>query len=119
MGTIELGEAGGIVNVMTRRKFLGTTIAGGATVLVGTVFQKLASAVTTSVTSTTFQLGGDLSVNRLGFGAMRLTGEEIWGWPPDRENAKKDLRRALDLGVNMIETADAYGPEKDELMIAE
>src|SRR5438094_4590899 len=104
---------------MTRRKFLGTTIAGSATVLAGTVFQKLASAVTTSATPTTFQLGGDLSVNRLGFGAMRLTGQGIWGWPPDRENAKKVLRRAVDLGVNLIDTADAYGPETDELLIAE
>src|SRR5207253_5513950 len=118
-GTIELGEAGRIVRAMTRRKFLGTTIAGGATVLAGTVFQKLASAVTTSATPTTFQLGGDLSVNRLGFGAMRLTGQGIWGWPPDRENAKKVLRRAVDLGVNLIDTADAYGPETDELLIAE
>jgi aryl-alcohol dehydrogenase-like predicted oxidoreductase len=105
---------------MTRRKFLGTTIAGSATVLVtGTVFQKLALAVTSSATSTTFQMGGDLSVNRLGFGAMRLTGQGIWGWPPDRENAKKVLRRAVDLGVNLIDTADAYGPETDELLIAE
>src|SRR5213592_2207913 len=104
---------------MTRRKFLGTTIAGSATVLAGTVFQKLASAVTTSATPTTFQLGGDLSVNRLGFGAMRLTGEGIWGWPPDRENAKKVLRRAVDLGVNFIDTADAYRPEVSELLIAE
>src|SRR5213592_3233298 len=104
---------------MTRRKFLGTTIAGSATVLAGTVFQKLASAVTTSATPTTFQLGGDLSVNRLGFGAMRLTGQGIWGWPPDRENAKKVLRRAVDLGVNFIDTADAYRPEVSELLIAE
>src|SRR5436309_8891362 len=104
---------------MTRRKFLGTTIAGSATVLAGTVFQKLASAATASATPTTFQLGGDLSVNRLGFGAMRLTGQGIWGWPPDRENAKKVLRRAVDLGVNLIDTADAYGPETDELLIAE
>jgi aryl-alcohol dehydrogenase-like predicted oxidoreductase len=104
---------------MTRRKFLGTTIAGSATVLAGTVFQKLALAVTSSATPTTFQIGGDLSVNRLGFGAMRLTGQGIWGWPPDRENAKKVLRRAVELGVNLIDTADAYGPETDELLIAE
>jgi len=81
--------------------------------------QKLASAVTTSTMKSTFLLGGDLSVNRLGFGAMRITGEGIWGWPPDRENAKKVLRRALDLGVNLIDTADAYGPETSELLIAE
>jgi aryl-alcohol dehydrogenase-like predicted oxidoreductase len=67
----------------------------------------------------TFPIGRDLSVNRLGFGAMRITGEGIWGWPPDRENAKKVLRRAVDLGVNLIDTADAYGPETSELLIAE
>src|SRR5207248_7343832 len=103
---------------MTRRKFLGTTIAGGAGVLAGTAFvQKLASAATTM--KSTFPIGGDLSVNRLGYGAMRITGEGIWGWPPDRENAKKVLRRAVDLGVNLIDTADAYGPETSELLIAE
>jgi aryl-alcohol dehydrogenase-like predicted oxidoreductase len=50
---------------------------------------------------------------------MRLTGEGIWGWPPDRANALKVLRRAVELGVNLIDTADAYGPEVDELLIAE
>jgi pyridoxine 4-dehydrogenase len=69
--------------------------------------------------STTFKFGGDLQVNRLGFGAMRITGEGIWGWPPDRENALKVLRRAVELGVNLIDTADAYGPETSELLIAE
>jgi len=64
-------------------------------------------------------LGDDLTVNRLGFGAMRITGEGIWGWPPDRENALKVLRRAVELGVNLIDTADAYGPETSELLIAE
>src|SRR5438477_2428489 len=110
---------------MTRRKFLGTTIAGGAGVLAGgMILQKMTAATTSmsksmSKTEQTFLLGGDLSVNRLGFGAMRITGEGIWGWPPDRENAKKVLRRAVDLGVNLIDTADAYGPETDELLIAE
>lgn len=69
--------------------------------------------------NTTFKLGGDLAVNRLGFGAMRITGEGIWGWPPDRENALKVLRRATDLGVDLIDTADAYGPDTSELLIAE
>ena len=88
--------------------------------IAGTTFvQKLASAVTTSAMKSTFQLGGDLSLNRLGFGAMRITGEGIWGWPPDRESAKKVLRRAIDLGVKLIDTADAYGPETSELLIAE
>jgi pyridoxine 4-dehydrogenase len=103
---------------MTRRKFLGATIAGSATVLAGQL-PKLVTAATTATSKSTFQLGGDLTVNRLGFGAMRLTGEGIWGWPVDRENSKRVLRRALDLGVNLIDTADAYGPEVSELLIAE
>ncbi len=70
-------------------------------------------------TNMTFKLGGDLTVSRLGFGAMRITGQGIWGWPPDRENALKVLRRAVELGVNLIDTADAYGPETSELLIAE
>ena len=107
---------------VTRRKFLGATLAGGATVLAGgsfVMFQKLASAAPQSRGSSSFLLGGDLSVNRLGFGAMRLTGEGIWGWPADRDNARKVLRRAVELGVNLIDTADAYGPEVSELLIAE
>ena len=90
----------------------------------GMILQKMTAATTSmsksmSKTEQTFLLGGDLSVNRLGFGAMRITGEGIWGWPPDRENAKKVLRRAVDLGVNLIDTADAYGPDTSELLIAE
>ena len=83
------------------------------------MFKKLASAATSPTTKSSFLIGGDLSVNRLGFGAMRLTGEGIWGWPPDRENARKVLRRAVELGVDLIDTADAYGPETSELLIAE
>jgi len=71
------------------------------------------------ITSPTWKLGGDLTVNRLGFGAMRITGEGIWGWPADRNNALKVLRRAVELGVNLIDTADAYGPEISELLIAQ
>jgi aryl-alcohol dehydrogenase-like predicted oxidoreductase len=70
-------------------------------------------------TNATFVIGGDLQVNRLGFGAMRITGDGIWGWPKDREEAKRVLRRAVELGVNLIDTADAYGPETSELLIAE
>src|SRR4029077_19570273 len=70
-------------------------------------------------TNPTFNLGGDFTVNRLGFGAMRVTGEGIWGWPTDRQNALKVLRRAVELGVNLIDTADAYGPDTSELLIAE
>jgi len=71
------------------------------------------------VSQSTFLLGGDLRVNRLGFGAMQLTGRGVWGWPDDRENARKVLRRAVELGVNFIDTADSYGPEVSELLIAE
>ena len=66
-----------------------------------------------------FKIGENLSVNRLGFGAMRITGDGIWGWPKDREEAKRVLKRAVELGVNLIDTADAYGPETSELLIAE
>ena len=69
--------------------------------------------------SDTFTIGGDLTVNRLGFGAMRLTGEGIWGEPKDPAEAKRVLRRAVELGVNFIDTADAYGPEVSERLIGE
>lgn len=64
-------------------------------------------------------LGGELSVNRLGYGAMRLTGEGIWGPPKDRKAALAVLRRAVELGVNFIDTADSYGPFVNEELIAE
>jgi aryl-alcohol dehydrogenase-like predicted oxidoreductase len=64
-------------------------------------------------------LGGDLTVNRLGFGTMRLTGEGIWGPPKDRAAATAVLRRAVELGVNFIDTADSYGPNVSEELIAE
>ncbi len=67
----------------------------------------------------TFELGGDLPVHRMGYGAMRLTGEGIWGPPGDREEARRVLRRAVELGVDFIDTADAYGPEVAEEIIAE
>jgi aryl-alcohol dehydrogenase-like predicted oxidoreductase len=67
----------------------------------------------------TLTIGGDLTVNRMGFGAMRLTGEGIWGAPKDPAEARRVLRRAVDLGVNFIDTADAYGPEVNERLIAE
>src|ERR1700742_1000014 len=64
-------------------------------------------------------VGGDLMVNRLGFGAMRITGPGVWGDPPDRERAIQALRRAVALDVNFIDTADSYGPEVSERLIAE
>jgi pyridoxine 4-dehydrogenase len=67
----------------------------------------------------TIEIGGDLVVRRLGFGAMRVTGAGIWGNPPDLDQAKATLRRAVDLGVNFIDTADSYGPHVSEDLIAE
>jgi aryl-alcohol dehydrogenase-like predicted oxidoreductase len=69
--------------------------------------------------SGTFAIGGELVVHRLGFGAMRITGDGVWGPPPDPESAKAVLRRAVELGVNLIDTADAYGPHISEELIAE
>lgn len=67
----------------------------------------------------TFVIGGDMEVRRLGFGAMRLTGEGIWGEPKDPEEARRVLHKVLDLGVNFIDTADSYGPYVSERLIAE
>jgi len=67
----------------------------------------------------TLTIGGDLTVNRLGFGAMRITGKGIWGPPVDRATAVQVLRRAVELGVNFIDTADSYGPDVSEELIAE
>ena len=69
--------------------------------------------------SGTVTLGGELTVNRLGFGAMRITGEGIWGPPKDKKEALAVLRRAVELGVNFIDTADSYGPNVSEELIAE
>jgi pyridoxine 4-dehydrogenase len=67
----------------------------------------------------TIDIGGDLTVNRMGFGAMRITGSGIWGEPADRERAKAALRMGVELGVNFIDTADSYGPDVSETIIAE
>jgi aryl-alcohol dehydrogenase-like predicted oxidoreductase len=67
----------------------------------------------------TFTLGGDLTVNRLGFGAMRITGKGVWGPPADRDECIRVLRRAVELGVNFIDTADSYGPYVSEELIRE
>ena len=67
----------------------------------------------------TFTIGGDLTVNRMGYGAMRITGPGIWGPPADKEGALATLRKAVDLGVNLIDTADSYGPYVSEELIAE
>ena len=73
----------------------------------------------TAAKSGTFRIGGDLPVHRLGFGAMRVTGDGIWGPPKDRRECIAVLRRAIDLGVNFIDTAESYGPHVSEELIAE
>jgi pyridoxine 4-dehydrogenase len=78
-----------------------------------------ASETPTAAAAGTITIGGDLTVNRLGFGAMRITGRGIWGEPPDLDEAKAVLRRAIELDVNFIDTADSYGPEVSENLIAE
>lgn len=72
-----------------------------------------------SYASGTFSLGGDLSIHRLGFGAMRITGDGVWGEPKDRAACIRVLKRLPEIGVNFIDTADAYGPEVSENLIAE
>src|SRR6266567_5523859 len=82
-------------------------------------------AMSTTIQSTpatvagTFNLGGDLTVNRLAYGAMRITGKGVWGPPADKAAALATLRRAVELGVNLIDTADSYGPNTSEELIAE
>ena len=77
------------------------------------------SARSDAAAAGTFDLGEDLRVNRLGFGAMRITGEGIWGKPENPEEARAVLKRAVELGINLIDTADSYGPEVSERLIGE
>jgi pyridoxine 4-dehydrogenase len=71
------------------------------------------------LTASTFSIGGDMTVSRIGYGAMALTGLGGWGEPPDPGAAKEVLRRALDLGVQLFDTADSYGPEVSEQLLAD
>lgn len=77
------------------------------------------SHVTQNLLGGRFDLGGDLPIGRLGYGAMQITGPGVWDWPEDREGALAVLRRAVELGVTFIDTADSYGPLVSELLIAE
>jgi pyridoxine 4-dehydrogenase len=77
------------------------------------------NAQPTAAAAGTIDVGGDLTVNRLWFGAMRITGPGIWGDPPSRDQAIATLRRVVELGVNFIDTADSYGPDVSETLIAE
>lgn len=76
-------------------------------------------ADTARIFKKTFTIGGDLTVNRLGYGAMRITGKGIWGPPQDKEEAIRVLKRLIELGVNFIDTADSYGPHVSEELIAD
>lgn len=105
-------------NEMDRRTFVRLSLAGGIGLSVAGA-APLFGADAAANMNDTFKIGGDLTVNRLGFGAMRITGDGIWGWPKDREEAKRVLKRAVELGANLIDTADAYGPETSEILIAE
>src|SRR5476651_1013423 len=80
---------------------------------------KFPASTPDAAASGTFTLGGDLRVHRLGFGAMRITGPGIWGEPKDPAAARRVLRKAVDLGITLIDTADSYGPEVSERLIAE
>ena len=105
---------------LTRRQLLLNTSAIGLASLAG----PLAAAGTgrrraPAAAAGTLTIGGDLVVNRMGFGAMRITGPGIWGEPKDPVEARRVLRRAVELGVNFIDTADAYGPDVSERLIAE
>src|SRR2546423_14187955 len=80
---------------------------------------KLEQPLTDQSTAGTFRLGDELPVRRLGFGAMRITGQGVWAEPGNRQGALAVLHRAIELGVNLIATADAYGPEVSENLIAE
>jgi pyridoxine 4-dehydrogenase len=77
------------------------------------------TGTTSAAAAGTISIGGDLVVRRMGFGAMRVTGDGIWGDPPDVQRAKATLRRVVELGVNFIDTADSYGPEVSERLIAD
>jgi len=101
----------------SRRALLAGGLAGTGAALWPWTLVRAASAPAGA--AGTITLGGDLTVNRLGFGAMRITGPGIWGEPKDPAEARRVLHRALDLGVNFIDTADAYGPEVSERLIAE
>lgn len=77
------------------------------------------SSTVTAAAAGTISFGGDLPANRFGFGAMRITGQGIWGEPADHQESLRVLKRALDLGITLIDTADSYGPEVSERLIAE
>ena len=117
-----------MTDAVSRREFMtrgGGALLGGAALLGAVAAGHAVGAQAAPATvngpaaaAGTLLIGGDLRVSRLGFGAMRLTGDEQWGPPPDMNEARNVLRRAVELGINFIDTADAYGPFVDEDLIA-
>jgi pyridoxine 4-dehydrogenase len=103
---------------LTRRQALLAGAAGVTTLLVSSPLARAAAAAPAAAAGTV-SVSGELTVNRMGFGAMRITGPDIWGEPNNPAQARAVLHRALDLGVNFIDTADAYGPEVSERLIAQ
>ncbi len=81
--------------------------------------EKLKTKKMNNINKKTFNLGGDVTINRLGYGSMRITGKGVWGQPENRPEALKVLKQAVELGVNFIDTADSYGPNVSEELIAE
>lgn len=112
-----------MTDLQSRRALLrkGTLAAAGAWLASRTAIAATGATVNTkpAAVSGSLTLGKDLRVNRFGFGAMRITGEGIWGEPRDTREARAVLRRAVELGVNFIDTADSYGPHVSERLIAE
>lgn len=107
---------------VTRRRFVELTIGGGAAIFAGgssVIFAATSQAAANAAADSMFKLGGDLPISRLGFGASRIARGGIAGQPKDRDEAIRVLKRAVELGVNLIDTADVYGPETSELLIAE
>src|SRR6266576_4898743 len=105
---------------LTRRQVLVSGVVGMAGLMVPSERARAGSPqVAAAEAAGTLNIGGDLMVRRLGFGAMRITGPGIWGEPRDPAEARRVLRRAVELGVDFIDTADAYGPEVSERLIAE
>ena len=113
-------------NELTRREVLVSAGALLSGLVISAARPSIAAAAASSGASSSpaaaagrITIGKDMTVNRMGFGAMRVTGEGIWGDPPDLAEAKRVLRRAVELGVDFIDTADAYGPDVSERLIAE
>jgi len=114
--------SGGVLGMAGVSRFVGTAhaaMASGDPTVSAVAAAAPAAGRPPGQSAGTFTIGGDLIVNRMGFGAMRITGSDIWGEPKDPAEARRVLRRAVELGVNFIDTADAYGPEVSERLIAE